>query len=296
MILEKLKNKKLISPPKWLVSNTQGLFIMGSEAYGVSSGKSDVDIYGWCIPPKKVLFPHLAGEIPGFGSQKKRFEQFQEHHINDSDAGKEYDISVYNIAKYFHLCMNGNPNMIDSLFVPDSCVLHSTPTYMKVRENRHLFLSKKMWHTFKGYAYSQLHKANSKQSQEGSKRDKLRKEFGMDTKYLYHVVRLMSEVEQVLSTGDLDLQEKGRREYMKAIRRGEVPEKEIRKYFKDKEATLEKLYHSSDLPYNPRESEIKSLLIECLEMHYQSISDAVVVENKYEVALEKIKGIIDDCL
>lgn len=293
MLLDKLKKKKLITPPKFLSSNTQALFIMGSSAYGVSTNDSDLDIYGWCIPPKSEIFPHLVGEIPGFGKQRARFEQYIQHGINDQDENKEYDITVYSIVKYFNLAMQGNPNMIDSLFVDDTCIIHSTPIYHKVRDNRHLFLSKIMWHKFKGYAYSQLHKASSKQAEPGSKRAALRELYGEDTKFLYHVVRLMSEVEQILSTGDLDLKEKGRREHMKAVRRGEVSREDIAKWFASKEKDLETLYHKSTLPYSPRQEEIKELLLECLEMHYQSLDDAVVRENKHEIALNQIADIIN---
>ena len=54
--------------------------------------------------------------------------------------------------------MENNPNVIDSLFTPVNCVLHSTRVGNLVRENRRLFLHKGAWPKFKGYAYSQLHK------------------------------------------------------------------------------------------------------------------------------------------
>ena len=64
VVLE-LEQKRLIGPPKWLGGNVHYLTIMGSVAYGVSADTSDVDVYGFCIPPKEVIFPHLAGEILG---------------------------------------------------------------------------------------------------------------------------------------------------------------------------------------------------------------------------------------
>jgi len=170
MLLEDLKKRKLIHPPDWLPSNCHYLTIMGSTAYGVSSDTSDMDVYGFCIPSKPVVFPHLAGEIPGFGRQTKRFDQWQQHHIKDETAmagkGREYDFSVYNIVRYFHLVMENNPNMIDSLFTPTNCVLHATQVATLVRERRRLFLHKGAWHTFRGYAYSQLHKMDVKPNAE----------------------------------------------------------------------------------------------------------------------------------
>jgi hypothetical protein len=126
MIIDKLVKSQTIHPPKWLPNNTMFLTITGSDAYGVTSGESDVDIYGWCIPPKEDVFPHLRGEINGFGNHIQRFEQWSEHHVRSLDGKVEYDFTVFNVVKYFQLCMDNNPNMIDTLFTPRRCVVHST--------------------------------------------------------------------------------------------------------------------------------------------------------------------------
>ena len=109
-IFDKLVKKQLIKNyPGFMKNNIHYEVIMGSVAYGVSSDTSDLDIYGFCVPPKHIIFPHLTGEILGFGKQSERFEQFQKHHIKDDSVKKEYDISIYNIVKYFQLCMQNNP-------------------------------------------------------------------------------------------------------------------------------------------------------------------------------------------
>jgi hypothetical protein len=41
--------------------------ITGSYSYGVSTDTSDFDTVGVCIPYKDTNFPHLSGEIFGFG-------------------------------------------------------------------------------------------------------------------------------------------------------------------------------------------------------------------------------------
>ena len=170
--VQRLEESKLIRPPRWLSSNVMYETMMGSVAYGVSSDTSDTDIYGFCIPTKELVFPHLGGEIMGFGKQKERFEQYQEAHINDPHAGakgKSYDVQIFSIVKFFQLAMENNPNMIDSLFTPEFCVLHITKIGTMVRESRKLFLHKGSWFKFKGYAYSQLHKASSKEIVEKAK-------------------------------------------------------------------------------------------------------------------------------
>lgn len=264
--------------------------IMGSVAYGVSSDTSDMDIYGFCIPPQKVVFPHLDGYIDGFGKPRKRFDQFQQHHIEWN--AKSYDLSIYSIVRYFALCMENNPNMIDSLFTPDNCVLHATAVGQMVRDHRKLFLHKGAWQKFKGYAYSQLHKMKNRQPE--GKRIALVEQFGFDVKFAYHVVRLLDEAEQILLLGDIDLQRN--REQLKAIRRGDMTEQDILDWAASKEKQLEKVFTESKLPTEPDEDRLRSLLLECLEHHYGNLENCLVDEHKAVQTLRRIREMADDAL
>ena len=340
-IVRKLAKAGSIAPPKFLVDNIQFETMTGSISYGVSSGGSDVDLVGFCIPDKDIVFPNLRGEIPGFGKQINRFGQFQQHHIDDAQKKKEYDITVYNIVKYFQLCMDCNPNMLDSLFVPDFCITAITKIGTMVRESRRLFLSKKVWHTFKGYAYSMLHKIGNRVNMEGYKElcafedshdiskqttlESIEKELelrknvgnstrstqfknlsyaeileyhtifkyckdsnttrfeaiklsgGLDCKFAYHIVRLLDECEQILTDHDMDIQRD--RERLKAIRRGEWSETQVREFFSAAETRLEELYVLSSLKNTPDEKVIKTLLIQCLEEHYGNLDDAIRLDD-----------------
>ena len=84
-LVDRLSSRQLITPPGFIKNNVHYEVLMGSVAYGVSSDNSDMDIYGFCIPPKDVVFPHLRGEILGFGKQINRFEQYQQHKIIDDN-------------------------------------------------------------------------------------------------------------------------------------------------------------------------------------------------------------------
>ena len=79
--VDRLTKMQLITPPSWLVSNVMYETSMGSVAYGVSTDTSDFDTVGFCIPPKDIVFPHLAGKIQGFGRQQQKFVCYQEHHV-----------------------------------------------------------------------------------------------------------------------------------------------------------------------------------------------------------------------
>jgi len=367
-LLQDVQQRQLLKkrPPSWLVESVQYLTMMGSVAYGVADAGSDWDIYGFCIPPRRVVFPHTQGWIPGFEAQPEAFNQWQEHHVQDPDAsgghGREYDFTVYNIVQYFKLTMDASPNMVDSLFTPERCVLYQTPLAVHLREHRHLFLSKKCWHSFKGYAWQQRTKMSNrsrldvvgfldtvgldyrdfkgeltahavqrhmtKRNEEvltspgtydhlgeplyrldmnqlerlkhllveaeanipDGKRAEGIQRWGFDLKFAYHLVRLVFEVEQILEEQDLDLTRA--RETLKAIRAGEWTEKALLEFFSSKVASLEKLYDTSKLRHRPDCEAIKSLLLECLEMHYGSLDKCVVEQDAAVKALREINDVL----
>ena len=283
-----LYRKKIIKNIEpWIMENIQYETVMGSQAYGVSTDDSDLDLYAVTIPPKEVVFPHLQGCIPGFGKQAKAFNNYQQHHVEYN--GKSHDLNVYNIVKYFHLVMDNNPNMIDSLFVRQQSVTHQTKIAQMIRDNRHMFLHKGAWHRFRGYAYSQLKKVKNKKP-DGPRKELVEK-YGYDVKFAYHLVRLLDEIEQILEHGDIDLMRD--RERLKAIRRGEFTLEELENSFYAKEQRLEQLYHTSTLPKYPDEERIKQLLIDCLEEFYGTIDDTAVRQvGEYERAVQQIKSIV----
>ena len=188
--------------------------------------------------------------------------------------------------------MENNPNVIDSLFTPQSCVLHCTHDRADGSgESAGSFLHKGAWHKFKGYAYSQVHKMETKTPLEGSKRSENVSQFGFDVKFAYHVVRLLDEVEQILTLGDIDLQRDSER--LKAIRRGDWTAVQVKEFFVRREKELERAYAESDLPHGPREDELKALLLNCLEAHYGSLSGAVETPGQERALLADIKAICE---
>jgi predicted nucleotidyltransferase len=262
---------------------------MGSQAYGVSTEDSDYDVYGFVVPPKDYIFPHLRGEIVGFGDKGPGFDTWQQHRIGDKETRKIWDFQIYSIVRYFHLLMENNPNIIDSMFVPSHCILHSTEVANMIRDNRKMFLHKGCWPRFKGYAFSQMHKIKVKDPIGNRKEGK--DKYGYDLKYAYHLVRLLDEVRQILEEGDLDLDRN--KEKLKAIRRGEWKIEEIESYFQTREKNLEQLYDKSSLPSVPPKDRIKDLLLSCLEHHYGNLGTAIVIEGKVENALRQIYEIAE---
>ena len=64
--------------------------------------------------------------------------------------------SIYSLAKFARLCVDCNPNLLETLFARDAEVRVCTPLGERLREHRQAFLSHKAQHTFTGYALGQL--------------------------------------------------------------------------------------------------------------------------------------------
>lgn len=285
-----LAKRGIISPPSYLPTNIHLLAITGSESYGVATDLSDKDIKGIFIPPKHILFPHLEGLVPYYDypneQQLKKKHMWEIHHVLYNNFN--YDFRIDSIVKFFRLAKDCNPDMIDILFSPRECVIHTTKIGEMIRENRHLFLSKKGWNTFKGYSYSNLKRMTNK-AYEGKRKEEY-DSIGFSLKHSYHVLRLLNEIEQILTTHDLDI--RANREQLKSVREGRWTQQEITEYFTSKERELERVKNESTLPETPDYKAIKSLMLNCIEEHYGSLSDVVSEVDRSKVALQKIEEIL----
>ena len=255
----------LLEAPKWLSPNVVYETKVGSHSYGVSTDDSDIDISGFCVPPKEIVFPHLYGSIHGFGKQKKSFHMFNDKSFQHESFGpQKYDLSILSIIFLFRECMDCQPNWLEMLYTPENCVITSTSVSDHLREHRDLFLHQGALWRFTGFAKSQLAKMNKKN------RDKVRL-----LKYGYHAVRMVLEGEQVLTEGTLVLDDKI--DVLSSVRNGDWSFDEIASFCEQKETELKKIYdtEAAAVPYKPDETKIKTLLLECLEEFYGSLEGCI---------------------
>ena len=115
--------------------------LAGSHSYGTNIEGSDVDTRGVFIaPPSHVL------------SCINKVEQVE---------SSEEDETLFELRKFMKLAAECNPNIIELLYTDECNVQYIDWPFKMLRDNRHLFLSKKARHTFSGYATSQLHRIKS---------------------------------------------------------------------------------------------------------------------------------------
>lgn len=168
----------------------------GSVVHGtfVSSNtiEDDKDVMGVCIPPAEYYLG------------LKKFEQF-ERLPEKEDRRDPWDIIIYEFHKYIRLLLKSNPNVLSLMWLSDKYIIHSKPAWNLLVENRGLFVSKKAYHSFSGYAYGQLKRmtAMSTHWKMGAKRKALVEKFGYDTKNAAHLVRLLRMGIEFLNEGAL---------------------------------------------------------------------------------------------
>lgn len=109
--------------------------ITGSRAYGINTPKSDTDIRGIFIPDKDFILG------------TKRVDQYE---------SPNEDLTFYALQRYIQLARDANPNILEVLWTEEKNIKFINKYGKKLVENKSLFLSKKVRHTYSGYAFSQL--------------------------------------------------------------------------------------------------------------------------------------------
>lgn len=127
--------------PEWLPERTIYICLAGSHAYGTSTPTSDIDYRGIAIPTEEYFHGYL-----------NRFDQY---------VGKEVDITIFGLLKFFKLAADNNPNILELLFTAPEHRIYASQAAEHLINHGNLFLSKKCKFTFSGYAVSQLKRINT---------------------------------------------------------------------------------------------------------------------------------------
>lgn len=128
----------------WLHDRTIFLTKHGSQAYGTATPESDLDVKGIAVAPREYYLGFLQG-----------FEQ--------AETRTPLDAVVYDVRKFFKLAADNNPNILEMLFTDEADWILPADGYVgdrslwnKIISNRSRFLSRRVKHTFSGYAVAQL--------------------------------------------------------------------------------------------------------------------------------------------
>ena len=257
-----------VKMPDFVAENLQYETLMGSKAYGAQvSDKADLDFYGWTMPSVEIIFPHRFGYVRGFTKDYQNFSQWQQAHI--VVEGREYDMNIYNVTKFFRLVADGNPNMVDALFTEPEHKTLMTRLGKLVYDNRSVFLSKHVTTKAMGFAMGEWArlKRNGKSSRSAN-RPELVARYGYDTKAAYHTYRLLSQAEEYMDTGTIHVYDEKRAKILVSIRNGEWSLEKTNKTMTKMFSRIEDKLKVSTHPDNASEAKVVDLLYSVLEEFY----------------------------
>ncbi len=216
----------------WLWGNTCFLTKHGSHAYGMATPTSDLDLRGFCIPPKEYFYGY-----------RHNFEQA----IFEGDP----DIVVYDIRKFFKLASQCNPNVIELLYTDPADHVIVTDQAKQILAVRDSFLSAKVYNTFGGFATQQLRKIRGKHLLSGD----------YNFKDAMHLFRLMRTCKDILTTGKVTVRRPDAAELM-AIRKGSMSYDQVVQMATELDAELKVLHTKTSLPNEADHDKLEKLLID----------------------------------
>ena len=186
---------------------------VGSEVHGVTVGSDDHDEMGVMISPPASLLGLDHFEQYQWRTQPKGVR---------SGAG-DTDLVVYSLRKWMSLAVKGNPSILVPLYVPEEHVRHCTDLGRELREELvRLIVSEKVRQPYLGYLRQQKERLLGVRGGKHTNRPELIEQYGFDTKYAYHMVRLGYQGSQLLLTGRIPMPvPEPMRTYLLELRRGE---------------------------------------------------------------------------
>lgn len=208
----------------WYEDRTILRGLVGSTAHGLNVEADDRDEMGICIEPLHAMMGH-EGE---FEQVIKRTAADREgRHDAPSRAG-DLDLTVYSLRKFTRLALQGNPTVLNLLFVPPAlCTVRRAPV-SQLLEMADAFVSKEAGYRYLGYMEAQRQRMTGERGGKGVRRPELVAKYGYDTKYAGHVVRLGFQGVQFLKTGRIELPMlEPERSWIRAVRVGKVSEQEV---------------------------------------------------------------------
>lgn len=154
----------------------------GSVAYGRNTPESDVDIRGIYLPdPDDILLSQKSAAL----------------------RARDQDTLLQPLHAFVHMAGQGNPNVLEWLFVRKEHILYADRYGSRLLEHRTLFLSKTMIRSYLGFASSSWKRLN----------DLIRAETPVQNpdiirtleKHASHLHRLLVQLREVLETGTMNV-------------------------------------------------------------------------------------------
>lgn len=219
---------------------------IGSTAYGTGDpGKEDYDEIAIAIEPKTCIYGLDKVDTytyrPGRGPE-------------DPSGPGDYDLVVYPLKKWFNLALNANPSVLMALWskpgIYPSGLPTMTPLGEDLRANKGRFISNRIFDTHIGYAQGQIKRM--KRGKFYKSRQKIVEEYGYDTKFAMHALRLVLQAQEIVETGSVEIPiPNPRGDLLRLVRKGGLSQDDFYALFDKSLDELKVLQKNSQLPDEP---------------------------------------------
>lgn len=157
--------------------------IVGSTAYGLNRGGSDVDRLG----VRAATWRELSGLQPPLGKRESSW------------TTKDPDSAVHEALKFCHLALGCNPTLLELLWLPDELVEVRNPLGGALVRVRSAFLSRRaVRDAYLGYAVQQFRLLGARGSFSSTLRNRTEK-------HARHLLRLLHQGRRLYEVGELML-------------------------------------------------------------------------------------------
>lgn len=248
-----MKNMTPEQKEKLFPKNTVLLGYRGSIAHNMyvpntdPNSIDDIDLMGvYMAPPDYYI---------GIKKVKDVLEKFE----------GQWGIVNYEFKKFIHLLLKSNPNVLSLLWVRENHYIKRHKYGQMLVYNRDLFVSKKIYNSFTGYAYSQLKKMThfTHEGYMGEKRKALVNKYGYDCKNAAHCIRLLKMGVEFLVEGRLNVFREDAPMLLE-IKKGGRSLEDVKAEAKKLFALADEAYVRSTLPNEPDYEAVNKLVMDIL--------------------------------
>jgi predicted nucleotidyltransferase len=212
-----------------MIEHTVLSVIVGSRAQGLDTDESDVDRRGVYVPPTKLFW---AFEKPP-----------------SSIDGPEQERLSWEVEHFLALGLKANPNVLEVL--ASELVETCTPLGEELRALLPMLLSQRIADTYRRATAQQFARASAAMASGGTPR----------WKQVMHVIRLLTQCDHALATGELTLHVGEHRAQLLAVRDGDVPWKDVSKWVEDLRDRTARAVLRSPLPAVPDTAAVEDWLV-----------------------------------
>jgi predicted nucleotidyltransferase len=182
-------------------------------------------------------------------------------------APGDLDLTIYGLRKFLRLALQGNPQILQTLFVPREKCVKLTALGEELQDLSFSIISKQAGRRYLGYLESQKQRLMGERGQKKVNRPELEEKFGYDTKYAMHILRLGFQGVELLSTGHISMPMTGEAwEFTYHTRLGKVPLQDVLTRAGELERELKDLTETGPMPETPDREQVESWMLDVYKL------------------------------